>query len=101
MKMVEKLLGFAIKANKIVYGTDNVIIKKVKLILISDTLSKTTIKKIYNNKKEIPIYSVKNFDELLLGRPGCKVIGITDSQMATAMENNLDSNYLRISVEGK
>lgn len=101
MKMVEKLLGFAIKANKIVYGTDNVIIKKVKLILISDMLSKSTIKKIYFNKKEIPIYSVKHFDELLSGRPGCKVIGITDSQMATAMENNLDSNYLRISVEGK
>ncbi len=99
MGMVEKLLGFAIKANKIVFGTDNILKKRVYLIIAADSLSKVAVKKLVSTKKDVPLFITNLSIEQFIRREGCKVIGLADSQMANAIINNFDSNYQRIILE--
>ena len=99
MGMVKKLLGFAIKANKIVYGTDNILIKKVYLIIFSADLGNAAKRKLKFEKSDVPLYCTSLPLSDMIRVSGCKVIGITDGQFAQALIKNFDSNYQRITVE--
>lgn len=99
MEMVEKLLGFAVKANKIAFGTDNILKSKVYLIIVSGSLSDGAVNKLKNAKKDVPIYLSSTGVDILIKRDGCKAVGVKDNQMANAIINNFDSNYQRITLE--
>jgi ribosomal protein L7Ae-like RNA K-turn-binding protein len=100
LKRVLGMLGLAMKAGKVVIGTEQVITylqkKKLKLVLLSSTSSDGTKKKIsskcefYNVRlNELPIPT----DELgsLLGKTYTPaVVGITDENFSNAITKLLD-----------
>lgn len=84
-------VGFAIKANKIVFGTDSLLgySKKVHLIIVSNNLSENAMKKIEKlaEIKRCPIIRLEEseFDDTV-NKTGCKVVGITSFELASAIQ---------------
>ena len=84
-------VGFAIKANKIIFGTDSLLgySKKVHLIIVSNTLSENAMKKIEKlaEIKRCPIIKLdeNEFDDTV-NKTGCKVVGITSFELSSAIQ---------------
>jgi len=90
----ESLLGFAIKAGRVIFGADNIVAaKKTYLILICKGLSENSVKKLLRQDAQILI-SNKPLEEVL-HRPGCKSAAVTDKEMARAILQNSDNNFTR------
>jgi ribosomal protein L7Ae-like RNA K-turn-binding protein len=94
----ESLLGFAIKAGKIVFGVDNIIkAKKACLIIVCSSLKENSVSKILNSSSpNRTIYRYNLVLEQLLHKEGIKAVAITDKQMATAIEKYFDTNFEKI-----
>ena len=79
------LIGFAIKAGKVVFGTDAVLRyrKKMPLIVLCHTLAD-------NAAGKITRYAERS---TLTHRQGCKAIAITDKQMSEAILKSMNGTY--------
>ena len=96
---VANLLGFAIKAGKVIFGSDSIerYHKKKHLIIMCTLLSENTQKKIVNAHQSVPVFlSRETKVEDLTHKAGCKVIAVTDKQMATALIDKMNGSYQRV-----
>lgn len=102
---VDSLLGFAVKAGKLLYGSDTLETarKAVYLIVMCGTTAENTRKKVLElaAKKNIPVLEAQNALQDTVTRCNCKVIAITDRQMANAMQEYAGQNYRLIRSEVK
>ena len=92
---IKTFVGFAVRAGKIVWGTDNVLAwkKKLRLILASSDVSENALEKIRRYADDKPAkLSVLSCGEVaeLVHREGVKVIGITDKNLADAIVQELE-----------
>ena len=79
-------LGLAMRARKVIVGTDPTIhalrMHKLSLILLATDASHTTRKKIYDKAKTYEVFILEELTSFeisnALGKEGIKVIGITD-----------------------
>lgn len=90
---IKSYIGFAIKSRNIIFGTDSIVAsRKVKLILVSDSLSESSLKELnqFAEKKKILIEKLANeeFFELTC-KQQVKAIAITDENLASAIKTNL------------
>ena len=100
MKRVHGMLGLAMKAGKVVIGTEQVIAYlqkgKLKLVLLSGTASEGTKKKIiskcefYNTRLEKVGIDTDELGRLLGKTYTPAVVGITDENFSRAITNLLD-----------
>lgn len=95
---IETLIGFAIRANKIIYGIDNIEIlrKKRYLIVVCNSLSERTLKRVMSaaQERKIPVIRVKHkLLEDVVHKTQCKVIAVKDNQMSTAIMKYINENY--------
>ena len=100
---IDSLLGFAVKAGKLLYGCDTLesVRKPVYLIIVCQTLADNTRKRVLAvaERKNIPVAQSTNALENAVGRQNCKVISVTDKQMAKAMRGYMGQNYSLIRSE--
>lgn len=93
---VESILGFAIKAGKVLFGADSIerYHKKKHLILMCNTVSENTREKLLRTNPGVPaIISRTAKVEDLTHRVNCKVVAVTDKQMAQAIITNKNGSY--------
>lgn len=90
------LIGFAIRAGKVVFGTDAILRyrKKMPLIVIDKTLAANAADKI-TRYAERSVVAVSEMSEVasLTHREGCKAIAITDRQMSEAILKTMNGSY--------
>ena len=102
---IESLLGFAVKAGKVIYGSDNIVDVKRRyyLVIICDTLAENSRKKVIKTASEKRIPVILSLKELqyAVNRTNCKAVAITDKQMSDAMIGMTNDNYRLISSEVK
>lgn len=102
---VDSLLGFAVKAGKLLYGSDTLETtrKTIYLAVLCATTAENTRKKVLAlaAKKNIPVLEAQNALEDTVTRRNCKVIAVTDRQMADAMQAYAGQNYRLIRSEVK
>lgn len=93
------LLGFAVKANKLIYGTDRIMEKRKKtfLVIICRTLSENSRKKLLAQADTIVIETVKKDLSEILHKENCKAAALIDRQMADAVLKNIKDDYRKIS----
>lgn len=95
---IESLLGFAVKAGKIIYGFDNIetLRKKRYLIIIDKTASKRLSRHCteFAKSKHLPLLQINHKKiEDVVHKLNCKVIAITDKQMSAAILKFANDNY--------
>ncbi len=86
-------VGFAVRAGKVKIGIDNVLsAKKVPYVVLYDkTLAENSKKKLLSRCENVnPTFCV-DMDDVFPGK-GCKVLGITDRNLAKAIIDNLEEN---------
>ena len=88
---LEALLGFAVKSGKIVFGFDNLCEtrKNVKLVIYSPSTNdkiKQKLKLLCAHKNWDLVESIEPLEELI-HRDNCKVVGIVDKSMSSAILN--------------
>ena len=97
------MVGFAIRSRKILIGSDNVFAgHKAKVILIDRSLADNTRSKLlsYATQRNVALLET-DFDSELVGvNQGCKVLGITDRNMANEILSHVTQTY-RILFGGK
>lgn len=102
---VESLLGFAVKAGKIIYGSDKISAAKTKyyIIFLCDTAAENTKKHVLAvaKDKSVPVITPDTQLQDLVYRKNCKALAVTDRQMAEAMLGMLGDNYHLINAEVK
>lgn len=89
-------VGFAIKSKNIIFGTDDIIkSKRVKIILLSESLSDSSKSKIENYAKQKNI-EVKNFKaevfNEIINNQNIKAAAITNESLADAINKSLANN---------
>lgn len=89
-------VGFAIKSKNIIFGTDDIIkSKRVKIILLSESLSNSSKSKIENYAKQKNI-EVKNFKaevfNEIINNQNIKAAAITNESLADAINKSLANN---------
>lgn len=86
---IESLLGFAVKAGKVVYGIDSIESAKTRVYLafMCKSVSENTAEKLVAlaQRKLIPVLLCEKPLEDVVFRKNCKVLGVCDRQMAQAM----------------
>lgn len=92
---INTFVGFAVRAGKIVWGTDNVLAwkKKLRLILASENVSENALEKLRRYAESKPAdLKVLGSDAVaeLTHRDGVKVIGITDKNLSDAIVQELE-----------
>ena len=96
---VVSILGFAMKAGKVLYGCDSIerYHKRKYLMLLCGTLSENSREKIVRSQTGVPAVVVRQTTVAdMTHRAGCKAIAVTDKQMAQAMLNNMNGTYQRV-----
>jgi ribosomal protein L30E len=92
-------LGFAIKSGSAVFGLDGIKkADKIKVIIYSSNASENTVKEIryYAGKKICALIRVEDADlGELVKRNNCKVIAVTDANLA----NGIITNYKQLSED--
>lgn len=86
---LEALLGFAVKSGKIVFGFDNLCEtrKNVKLVICSPSTNnkiKQKLQLLCKHKNWNFVESVEPLEDLI-HRDNCKVVGIVDKDMSSAI----------------
>ncbi|MCL2862392.1 MAG: hypothetical protein FWE22_08290 [Firmicutes bacterium] len=85
---IKSYLGFSIKANKIVYGLDNILQyrKRIHLLVICSSAGKGLTKNLnlYAEQKEITLIETKDLAKLL-SKENVKAVGLTDKNLAKAI----------------
>lgn len=88
---IKTYVGFAIKSKKILYGIDNILLKKSYLIIISDELKSSSKQKClsYAESRGVPIKEVSAENvTFCVNREGVKAFAINDASLAKAILNN-------------
>ena len=90
---VKTYIGFAIKSRKIKFGVDDIIkLKTANLILVSDNLAESGLKKIttFSLNKSVKMFTLKEemFNELI-ENTNIKATAILDYNLADAIKKNL------------
>ena len=101
---LKSMLGFAMKAGKVLFGSDNLLAngKRKYLIVICKSLSENGINRLVNNASTVPIIKTKNqLLSELTHKDNCKAIAFTDKQMANAVLNSYNNNEYELLSEGK
>lgn len=98
------LVGFAVRARKVIFGADDILLsKKRKYLVISDeTLSNRGSKNVREIARKCGsslIISLVRSVEDMVYKTNCKVIAITDKQMAEALTSFVTEDYLFINSE--
>ena len=87
LNKINSYIGFAIKADKVIWGVDNIVANKgrCKVILKDSTLADGSAKKLANYaiKKGINIIEYAELS-LFVGR-GAKALGVTEPNLAAAI----------------
>lgn len=96
---IGSFIGFAIKAKDIVFGLYSIenYKKKIHLLIVCESSKKNTIKNAVNfkNKFNAPLITTKGILlEDVVFKKNCKIIAITNKNLADAILNNLNENYL-------
>ena len=92
---IKSYLGFAIKSNEIIYGFDNLNTtkKNIKLVLYYDSISEKSLKNLRylaNNKKWKMVKLVNTSLDELLNTNNCKIVGITNENLAKVILEQKD-----------
>ena len=92
---VKTYIGFAIKSRKIKYGVDDIVkLKTADLILVSENLAESGLKKVttFSLSKSIKLIVLKEnvFNEIIENIT-IKAAAILDSNLADAIKKNLAS----------
>jgi len=87
---IKTYIGFSVRANQIVWGSDQVLNskKRLYLILMTQTINKTAYKKLINksNVANIPIVILTDEDmKDTLNKDNCKCVGLTNEELAKAI----------------
>lgn len=103
---IESILGFAVRAGKIIYGFDNIetMHKKRYLIVVDESSSDRLLRHClqYANSKSLPLLKIKGRKlENLVNKLNCKVIAVTDKQMSVAMLKFVNEDYEVLTSEVK
>ncbi len=99
---VETLIGFAVKASKLVYGSDNIVGgRKKPLVIMCGSAAENTRKSVIDfcNRTKTDLIITKKTLEEIVYRKNCKVIAFKDAQMAGAVKKNINENYTLIVAE--
>lgn len=92
MGKIESYIGFAVKSNKIIYGIDNIekAKKKVYLLVLSFTASENLREQAqrFSERKNVPIVETVVPLEDIVFKSNCKIIALTDENMAKAVREN-------------
>lgn len=95
MDKIVSYLGFAQKSGSVIFGTDNLksYRKKLYLILMSPSSSEDTKKVAIKKQKETgcQIYTTKQELDKLLNRENCKIIGVKNKELSTAIIGCVDA----------
>ena len=90
---IKAYFGFAVKGNKIVFGTDTILDRKPIAVFISDTLSENAQKKITNicNLYELTLMVLNKIDmDKITQNEKVLAFGITDRNLAEAIINCME-----------
>ena len=92
IEKIKTYLGFAVKSGNIIFGSDKLFESKKRsfLVLICSTQNEKVTNKVVNFCKKDNIKFIKLKDIILaelLGRDNCKVVGISDFNLANAITN--------------
>ena len=91
---VETLLGFAIRAGKVVFGYDNIESnRKCVLIIVCKSLSQNAKERVLRKAGKTTVIETQCALSEITHRNGCKAIALTDKQMAHAVINCLNERY--------
>lgn len=95
IQRVKSFVGFAVRADKVVWGTDNVLAykKKLRLVLVSRDLAENALQKLraYADAKPARLVVLSDVTVAeLVHRDGVKAIGITDKNLSDAIISELE-----------
>jgi ribosomal protein L7Ae-like RNA K-turn-binding protein len=94
---IDTYIRFAIKSRSIIYGIDNIKkgIRQIKIIIADKTLSENSLDKagLLCNKNNIPLVISEEELNNILNTENCRIIGITNRNMAEAIINNVGEGY--------
>ena len=99
---IETLVGFAVKASKLIYGVDNIVGGRRKsLVLMCKSTAENTKKSVIDfcNQTGTDLIITEKPLEDIVFRKNCKVIALKDTQMANAVKKNINENYTLIVAE--
>lgn len=85
-------IGFAIKAGKVVFGTDNIYSTTPYIVVADTTLSANAQKKLEArcNLLKIPLIKIQGLGSLI-SKPSCKAVGIKEKNLAKAIISVTDT----------
>lgn len=86
MNEISKYINLAKKAGAVIYGIDNIVKNKnVQLILLCPTSSQNLVSKTesFATRKNIKLIKLQNELDSIINTTNCKVIGLTNLQLAT------------------
>ena len=93
---VKTYVGFAIKSRKIKFGVDDILkLKNVDIIIVSDALAESGMKKIegFASKKSCKIFKLDKIEFFeLVQNESIKAMAISDKNLADAIKKNLTNN---------
>lgn len=93
---VVSLVGFAMRAGKVVFGADGIerYHGKKHLIIMSKDVSQNTKERVIRRNSQVPALLSREIGvEEITHKAKCKVIAITDKQMAQAILTNKNGTY--------
>ncbi len=94
---IESLVGFAVKAGKIVYGADGIsrAKKNLYLTLVCNSISQKSLKYVLRECKRRKLAVIKTEKPLedVVYKKNCKVITVSDKQMSEAILKEVNENY--------
>lgn len=89
---IRSYLGFAARANKIIFGTERILMKKsVPVIVLGADAMQNTTKKIlsYAERSDSPVVTLQEGTiEEIFKKRNCKVVAVTDASLANAIIEN-------------
>ncbi len=99
IEKIKTYLGFAIKSGEIVFGYDKLIVckKQPGIVIVCSTQNEKVTEKVHrycinNGVEYIKLQNMILGD--LIGRENCKVVGVLNRNLATAIKNELKSGNL-------
>ena len=90
---IKTYVGFAVKSRKIRYGVDDILkLKNADLIMVSDSLSESGMKKLeaFANRKSIDLIKLSEEDFLeVVQNISIKALAVLDENLTDAIKKNL------------
>lgn len=97
LKKISAYVGFSIKAGKVIYGVDYILVsKKVKLIFASENLGRSGLNKLIKYAEDSQVRIIYRDVEELTRKINCKAIGITHRGLAEAITKVLNEDNKEI-----